>query len=331
MSVPSQTLLTYTQIGRREDLSDLIDDISPTERPFTSSIKQGKATNTLHEWLMDKLVPAAANRVLSGDDATTDATSQPQRLHTFTQISDKVASVAGSAQASNLAGRDDEMGRAMARKIEEMMLDIEFMLTNRAGVANAALPSENAAGAAGSVRATAAYQTWMGPNTALRNGAGAAAAGISTTVAQPTDGAQITAGTARELTEDLLKQGLSLVWTQGGKVKNIQAGPINRQKISGFTGNATRTIMADEKRLVASIGVYVSDWGEHNVVPSRFQYEGDVLLIDPEHWSLDWYRSVFSQDLAITGDSRRKQVLGEYGLKASNPWASGIIADLTLV
>lgn len=326
--VSVNTLLTYTQIGRREDLSDVIDDISPTERPFTSSIKRGKATSTKHEYQMDKLRAAAANRKISGDQATINATDQPQRLYSYTQISAETASISGTGQAVDLAGRADEMARAKARKLVEVMLDIEYMLTSHSG--GSSLPAANLVGNSSTARSTPSVQTWMGPNTASRGAGGAAATGVSSTVAQPNDSAQITNGSPqRDLTEDLLKTALQLVWAQGGRTRDIICGPVNRAKISGFTGNATRTVEADSQRLIATIGVYVSDWGEHRVVPSHFSQERDVLLIDNEHWSLDFLRPMQSWPLAKLGDSDEWQILCEYALSNLNPWASGIVADLT--
>lgn len=48
MAVPAATMQTFQQIGRREDLSNMIYDISPTEKPFTAAIKKTKATQSKH-------------------------------------------------------------------------------------------------------------------------------------------------------------------------------------------------------------------------------------------------------------------------------------------
>lgn len=48
MAVPADTYQTYTAIGRREDLTDVIHDISPTDTPFMSNIKKGKAEQKFH-------------------------------------------------------------------------------------------------------------------------------------------------------------------------------------------------------------------------------------------------------------------------------------------
>lgn len=48
MTVPTGTTQTYQVVGRREDLTDDIFDLTPTATPFMSAIKRGKCTNTNH-------------------------------------------------------------------------------------------------------------------------------------------------------------------------------------------------------------------------------------------------------------------------------------------
>ena len=75
MSVPSNTFLTTAAIGNREDLSDVIYRISPTQTPFISMSAKAKASNTLHEWQTQDLAAA--------DEPTTPqpkATTRPPRL-----------------------------------------------------------------------------------------------------------------------------------------------------------------------------------------------------------------------------------------------------------
>ncbi len=70
------TYQTYTAIGQREDLSDVIYNISPTDTPFMSSIGKTKATAILHEWQTDSLAAASlSNAAVEGADR-----HQPGRL-----------------------------------------------------------------------------------------------------------------------------------------------------------------------------------------------------------------------------------------------------------
>jgi len=49
MAVVTNTFLTFDAVGNREDLTNLIKNISPTKTPFMSRIGTTSATATTHE------------------------------------------------------------------------------------------------------------------------------------------------------------------------------------------------------------------------------------------------------------------------------------------
>src|SRR5574343_912264 len=121
MAQPSGTHSSYDHIGRREDLSDIIYDVSPTDTPFLTAIPRNQATSTTHEWLTRSLAAASgSNAVIEGDDATTDAANANVRLFNYTQISDKVARVSGTQEAVTNAGMANTMAREKADKMKEL-------------------------------------------------------------------------------------------------------------------------------------------------------------------------------------------------------------------
>ena len=80
MAQPTNTFDTYDSIGEREDLSDVIYNIAPTDTPFLSSAAKTKATAVLHEWQTDTLTAASSsNAVIEGDEATLDAITATTR------------------------------------------------------------------------------------------------------------------------------------------------------------------------------------------------------------------------------------------------------------
>ena len=91
MALPTNTFATYEAIGNREDLSDVIYRIDPTDTPFVTSIEREKATNVNHEWQTQALAAAAQNAQLEGDDPQTNTTTPTVRLGNLCQISNKVA------------------------------------------------------------------------------------------------------------------------------------------------------------------------------------------------------------------------------------------------
>jgi hypothetical protein len=135
MSLPTNTLATYAAVGNREDLSDVIYRIDPTDTPFISSIEREKASAVNHEWQTQALAAVdTSNAVLEGDDAVTDAATPTARLGNICQISDKVARVTGTQQAVDHAGRDNEMSYQEMLKGMELKRDMESILvgTNQA-------------------------------------------------------------------------------------------------------------------------------------------------------------------------------------------------------
>ena len=129
MAVDAATFLTYSAIGNREDLSDVIYNIDPTETPFVSGIEKIKTSAVFHEWQTQALAAAdSTNSVLEGDDATTDTTTPTTRIGNYHQISDKVPRVAGTQRAVEHAGRDDELDYQVMLKGKELKRDIETIL-----------------------------------------------------------------------------------------------------------------------------------------------------------------------------------------------------------
>ena len=226
---------TYDAIGNREDLSNFIYMISPTDTPFMANIARTTATATLHEWQTDSLASAAANAVIEGNDATTDVATASTRLTNYTQISDKVPRVTGTQEVVNKAGRKSELAYQIMKRSKELKRDIETtLLANTAKVA----------GNDSTARVSAGYATWTATNTS-RDSGGSDPAGTGADTA--------TDGTPRALTESLVKTVLESCWTNGGDPDCMLPNGYNKQICSTFTGNATRNIGAQDRELVATV------------------------------------------------------------------------------
>jgi hypothetical protein len=317
MSVPSNTYQTYTAIGNREDLSDRIYRIDPTDTPFQSGIEREKATAVLHEWQTQALEAAGANAKVEGDDATAVTAVPTVRLSNYCQISSKTVSVSGTQQAVEHAGRDDEMAYQEMLKGMELKRDMEFIL-----LANTA----KTAGDSTTARNTASALSWIKSNTSKSTGA---TTGVDPTAADGTS--TRTDGTQRAFTEAQLKTVLQSIWINGGKPDTIMVGAFNKQVFSTFTGRATPTEDAKSKKIVASVDFYESDFGRLKVTPNRFMRSRDCLVLQMDMWALSFLngRKMVSIPLAKTGDSTKRQVLSEYALTARNEKASGGVFDLT--
>lgn len=318
MALPTSTFATYQAIGNREDLSDMIYRIDPTDTPFMTGAEREKASAVNHEWQTQALAPASgSNAQLEGDDPNTNTTTPTVRLGNICQISYKVARVTGTQQAVDHAGRDNELAYQEMLKGLELKRDMETTLvgTNQAKVT----------GNTTTARQTASVLSWIVSNTSKGTAGGAADPAAADGTGIRTDGTQIA------FTEARLKSVLSSIWTNGGKPDTIFTGAFNKQVFSTFTGRATPIEETRSKKIVASVDAYESDFGKLKVVANRFQRPRDVLAMEMDRWAVAYLngRKMISIPLAKTGDSDRRQLLSEYALVARNEKASGGVFDCT--
>lgn len=306
MAAPTNTFVSTAAIGNREDLTNIIDRISPTDTPFYSMCAKTKATATLHEWQTQDLATPANNAAAEGDDATANAVTPTIRLGNRTQISTKTIIVSGTQEAVDSAGRASELGYQVSLKGLELRNDMEVALTQNNVTATAPRQLRGLVG-------------WAGDN--VNSGAGYVAPNYITNVAQ-------TDGTTAAFTEARLKDVLQKTYTAGGNPDTIMMGPLAKQTFSTFTGNATRRTDAEDAKLWASIDVYVSDFGVLKAVVNRRQRARDVWVLQSDKWAVATLRPLFTQDLAKTGDSMKKQLIVEYTLECRNPKASGAVLDV---
>ena len=315
MAIVTNTFQTFTAIGNREDLSDIIYNISPTETPFISAIGKEKATGVLHEWQNDQLRAAAANAQVEGDEIAFTAVVPTTRVNNRTQISRTSVIVSGTQDTVNSAGRNNELAYQISKSSKELKRDMEVVLT-----AN----QSRAAGGAAAARTSAGLPSWIQANTSVgTNGANGAVGGVDTPGVLRTDGTQ------RAFTEAQLKDVVKQCWDSGGDPSMIMLGSFNKQKLSGFTGGSTKMSQATDKTLVAAIDIYESDFGSMTVVPNRFSRNRDCFVIQPDMWAVAYLRDFQMLDLAKTGDAQKKAMLAEYTLVSKNEAASGAVFDLT--
>ena len=314
MAIVTNTFTRYSAVGIREDLSNVIYNISREETPFISNIGRENVKNTYFEWQTDSLAAASAsNAALEGDDISSfTAVSPTSRIGNYTQISTKNVVISGTLEALDKAGRRSELTYQLAKLGSELKRDMESaLLANQSPVA----------GNTTTARRTAGLPAFIKTNTDFGSG-GADTAGI----------AARTDGTQRAFTEDQLKNVIAQVWESGGTPKMLMVGSHNKQAASGFDGIATRfrdVPAGQQAQIVGAADVYVSDFGTVNIVPNRFQRARDAFVIDPQYASMAVLRPIQQMELAKTGDAEKRLMLVEYGLKVNNEAAHGIVADLT--
>ena len=313
------TYQTYTSIGQREDLSDVIYSISPTDTPFMSSIGKGKATATNHEWQTDALASAVlTNAAVEGDTASDATLGVTTRAGNKTQISQKTVKISGTLEAVDKAGRKSEKAYQLAKASAEIKRDMETTLLSNQASTN---------GTSSAARKLGGLQTWLATNGDFGTDGVAGASGTTTR----------TNGTNRTFTETILKTVVKEVYSSGGNPKVLMVNPAHKQLVSAFAGIAAQRFMAPADAPTTIIGaadVYLSDFGTISVVPNRFMSSTNTcdeaaFVLDTDMASIAYLRPFQTNELAKTGDAEVTQLLVEYTLQVNNEAAHGIIADLT--
>ena len=317
MTIVTNTFTTFDAKGIREDLSNIITNIAPEETPYMSNIGRESISNSLFEFQSDTLAAAAANKQLEGDDvASFDAVTATVRLQNYAQISRKTIILSATEEVVNKAGRRSELSYQIAKRGSELKRDQEFTMLNGAVAA---------AGSTSVARGTASLGAWVKTNVDMQTN------GTNPSYTTLPNSAR-TDGNVRTFTETILKNVIQQVWAAGGTPKILMTGPINKQRISGFSGIASSRFNIDggakPATLVGSVDLYVSDFGNVATVANRFQRERDAWVLDPEYAKMVTLRPYQQIELAKTGDAEKRMLIVEWGHKVLAENAHGLAADL---
>ncbi len=312
---------TFTQfdaVGSREDLADIIYDISPQEVPIFSSIGKGKSTAVYHEWQTDSLASAnTSNAAVEGADATAATLSPTTRVGNYTQIVQKTIQVSGTLESVDKAGRKSEKAYQLAKAASELKRDIEAIITANQG---------RDAGSSTTARKLGSLLSWIKTNT--NKNTASTFSTDPTTIGVSTRGD----GATRTFQESMLKDVVQKVFSSGGTPTLLVVPPALKQVVSGFQGLSQHRYNSNataEITILAGADLYQSDFGVLQIVPDRFMRSRDALVLDPEYASLNYLRPFMTNDLAKTGDSEKTQILAELTLEVKNEAAHGIVADLS--
>ena len=326
----------------REDLSDVIYNISPTEVPFQSNAGREKSATDYKEWLLDELASAANNAHIDGDEFAGDSLTVADRVGNYHQISRKDLVVSRRSNIVNKAGRRSEMAYQVAKGGKELRRDIEVAATQRkiAKIGSATVAPE-----------AAGVPAWITTN--LDRGASGTAPSLSGTGTNAGSGypsAVGSPGTQRGLTETTILSECRAAYEAGGNPNMIMVPPSIKQSLSSylFTSEDRRvaTPYQDHGKnprsgvsVVGAVDVYVTDFEVMDIVPNRFTPEGDagtdtddvgteIYILDTEYWAMSYLDGYHIEDIAKVGDHRRRMLLADWTVCSKNEAASALIADV---
>ena len=317
MAQPSNTFDSYDAVGIREDLSDIIYDVSPEDTPFYSKAKKVKATNTYHEWQTDALRSSAANAHIEGDDTTANSRSATVRRGNYTQIFKNAVIIPDTDKGLNKAGRASEIAYQMLKTAKEQKLDIEKALFDN---------NARVAGNSSTARELAGAPAWLTSNTDFGDNEGADPTGDGT------DARTDETTTLQAFDQTRFDGVMQSIWEAGGKPDTVYLSAFQMNKALAFTGNNNQrsAVQAGDMKVVKSLDVYVTPWGTIEFLPSRENRSRDVFIMQDDMWSVAVLRGTTNTELAKTGDNTKRQVVTELTLVCNNEKAHGGVFDNTV-
>lgn len=289
----------------REDLSDVITQISPTETPLYSILGTKTAQATFHEWGRDELKErrTQSDAHQEGADYKYRASKERTRDGNYTQIFTNPFAISDTQRKVLKAGITDEVTYQMAQAMREHKLDVEHAMFNNTsggddGTAGAGISNDSG------VRVMKPIGDFIG-----------GAAG--------TDALHRLDLSEAVLTEVMINDALQQCWQEGGNPSILMCSGTVKRRITGFvTANINaRTIemtQNPDRRSINTISIYEGDFGEVRIVPNRnidIETTGtassSAYLLEPDHWSYAYLQPVRTEDVARTGDATKKVVYQE--------------------
>lgn len=191
----------------REDLDDIIHNISPTDHPVFMDTTLTSSKGKLHEWLVDTLASRGTNAATEGSDVTVGLEAAPTRKTNLCQILRKTVGVSDSQRAIVHAGFKDAFNYYAVKKAKELANDIEFTIINQTLVTGATNAIDYMAGLLAQITTTASQ------------------------VAQSV------------LTETAYNDLLELIWAQGGQPDVMYLAAYHKRRVDEFLTKTDLRIM----------------------------------------------------------------------------------------
>ena len=289
---------TYDAIGNKEDVSDIITNITPSDTPLYSRIGKTKATQVIHEWLEDTLGSAGVNMQPEGYTYFTMNVTPRNRLKNYTQIMHRGIQVTDTQEAVLHYGVRSEMAYQMTKALKELAFDCEqALITQNAQVLGSMTPPVP--------REFGGLPYWIVTHVYSN------------------------AGSPRALTFDLINTALEDVWTDGGKPSILLVSPRNKRVISTFTAGSTKYMDGNKtNKLTNMISVLETDFGTLQCITDRFMPNNVVYGLSPEYIKKAFLRNFKTGDMPKMNDMGRRFINGEWTVEMRAEKAHFKIEDL---
>lgn len=306
---------TYAAQGNREDLSNAIYNIDPFDTPVVSLSRRRNVKNRTFDWQTENLPNVDPNNAqLEGFELTRSAGKPTVRLNNVCQISSRDATVTGSQEASDAAGKGSEMGHQMAMKSKVLKSDIESIACSR---------QARQEGDDTTPRKTEAVAHWIAR--AVDRNAVAGDAVIGVTAALPTTStgafAAVIAGSQVAVTEVMLGDAMERAYGNGARPDTWVVPPAIKRTISTFKGRDTTQVLVGKTEVIETVDIIATDFGRVKVMPSLWLPTDIALLLDADYLAIGYFRNFRQYQIAKIGDAETRMILAEWGVEMRNPLA----------
>ena len=308
---------TYQATANREDLSNAIYNIDPFDTPVMSAIRRRNVKNRIYDWQTENLPIVNPNNAQLEGFSLANSPAQPTiRVNNCTQISERDATVSGTQEESDAAGKGSEMAHQMALASKVLKSDMETILCGRQ-------PRNDGNDTGPTARLTEAFSHWLArakdklgnPNAAIAPGTSITGLPVLQTDPFPVPGTPVS------ITEAMLGDAMQQAYTNGASPSLWIVPPGPKRTISTFVGRSTTQVLVGKTEVVSTIDVIATDFGRIKVAPSRWVPVDVGLLIDPDYAAVAFFRAFRQYLMARTGDAETRMIVVEWGVEMRNPLA----------
>lgn len=319
MAKVANAYTTYDAKGNREDLSNAIYNIDPFDTPIMSLARRRNAKARQFDWQTENLPTIDVNNAqIEGFELTRTASTPTARQVNVTQISKRDATVSGSQEASDAAGKGSEMGHQMALKSKVLKSDMEAIMSSRQARAD---------GDDATARKTESFAHAIARARDRDNVQGNAVIGVTASVAAPlpltaTDAfAAVPGGEQLAFTEKMLGDAMERAYNNGASPTTLVVPPAIKRTVSTFKGRDTTQVLVGKTEVVATVDIIATDFGRVKVIPSRWIPVDTSLLLDPNYLAVAFFRNFRQIPIAKIGDADTRLILSEWGTETRNGMA----------
>jgi len=317
--------------GNREDLIDVITNISPMDTLGLSEFEKVPAKNIQHDWLVDSLAsfgdPANGNADVraqaEGSDATFDPLVPRKRLCNLTHIIRNTFDVSDTQRDILTAGVRDEYAYQLRKAAMELARWIEFAIWH--SERQLQFTQGNSAGVTPrKMDGFRAYAMATDPTCQTTLDLEELERGTVTTVggSSPDDC----------LDECIVAAHLERMWEKGAMPDTMWMNSKQKRAFSNFVlnpnSNVRYNIDVNDKTVIGSVDYVQTDFGTQRLLLHRYQPQTSIAVAESDKVRIAVLRPVLAVELAKLGSSSKGMIEWEGTLEVLAPNAIGLIEGL---